>query len=84
MKFASRLGVGEVVICRTKSNLKQVEHELLLKVVAITFNLDGSITVVCRHPVSGQLAAFCEEELEGDPNFDQVKGWYPEEIDPHD
>lgn len=81
MKFASSIGVGEVVICRTKDRSRGETHELLLKVVAVTFNLDGSITCLCRNPVTGNLSPFWESELESDPAFDQEKGCYPEDDD---
>lgn len=84
MKFASSIGVGEVVILRTKNSRQNIEHELLLKVVSVTFNGDGSVGYLCRHPVSGALIPCMESELEGDPAFDQEKGCYPEEASQDD
>jgi hypothetical protein len=79
MKFASKFGVGEVVILNNGRDRVGSPMETLAKIVAIQFDIDGQIHFLVRLASTGTITHAFEAEMEGDPLFDQDKGCYPEE-----
>lgn len=73
MNFGSRFGLGEIV-SYTRERDQKITHDELLEVVAITFQIAGFPMYTVRGH-RGQLLTFGENELEGDPDFDQEKGY---------
>lgn len=80
MKFQTKFGLKEIVIYATHHREKQSFIDEYLEVQAITFDIDGNASYLCRYPASGVTAWFAESQLEGDPLFDQEAGCYPPEI----
>lgn len=82
MNFVSDIGIGEVCIYNDpKIGQSRQMNDLLVKVVAITFDHNG-VTCLCE-TVTGnngvqRFVAF-ESQLTGDPEFDQNTGSYPDE-----
>lgn len=81
MKFESKFGLEEIVhYCehgRQSEHKKSVKHDVFLKVVSVVFTIDGAVNYVCRWP-NGNIGHFAENELIGDPDFNQESG-YPDE-----
>lgn len=85
MKFESKFGCGEVVLTkmpnterRTRHTTKDVYGGNIFKIIGILFMEDGRTEYVCRHS-EGMIITFMEVELVGDPSFDQVTGYPPED-----
>ena len=74
MKFESKFGIGEIVHHEITQR-KHVTEFLKVKCVAFT---DKGAEYLCRYP-HGMQNWFSENELEGDPNFDQELGYPAEE-----
>lgn len=72
MKITTKFGIGEIVI--HKFGKRDVDEELL-EVIAIHVERDF-VRYVCRYP-KGIVSAFREDQLQGDPDYDQEKGCYP-------
>lgn len=84
MKFESKIGIGE--ICGYNENplrgLRRME-DILVKVVAITFD-SGGAHYTCEHigkAFGVQRFSAYENQLNGDPDFDQTEGRYPPEAE---
>ena len=87
MKFESKFGLGEIVIINNKDELSYESRriklpELVAKVVAVIFELDGRIKygieiITKDHLVQHKYAYECE--LLGDPDYNQDLGKYPDE-----
>jgi len=77
MKFETKFGLGEIVYY-TRLGHKTAKHDEFLEVVGIVFDKNG-VSYHCRYP-QGITAVFAEEELIGDPDFDQDKGQYDYDI----
>jgi hypothetical protein len=75
MKFESKLGIGEIVENSEYKNGELIASELY-KIIAITFDGIDKPIIHCRHPTSGMNVAFKENELLGDPDYDQSTGRY--------
>ena len=73
MKFESKFGVGEIVIYQPHERM-----DALLEVQGIYFEINGNIRYICRYPGSGVTVDFSENQLKGDPEFNQDSG-YPVE-----
>lgn len=78
MKFESKFGVGEIVCMDTVKASGNVVSSELLKVVTVAFGTDLIPAYLCRYPRTGAQIWAAENELIGDPDFDQDAGKYPE------
>lgn len=79
MKFNALFGLGEIVCTHQRETINGVYPDMLMKVVAIQFELNGSVMYLCRNAISGNIIVCGENELIGDPVFDQETGKYPQE-----
>lgn len=78
MKFESKFGLGEIVAYEPHRRDGKPKDELL-EVQAITFDINGVPSYLCRYPRTGVTVYFQECQLIGDPDFDQETGYKPEE-----
>ncbi len=80
MKFQSKFGLGEIVCTERKvrEDIGKLHLDQILKIIAITFDVAGVTTYVCRNAEHGNTVVYFESELIGDPAYDQEKGAYPE------
>lgn len=74
MKFESKYGLGEIV-SYTRYKNKVVVLDAMLEVIGVHFSVEG-IGYYCRG-TNNIVVHFAEEDLEGDPDFDQEAGCYP-------
>lgn len=74
MKFECDFGLNEIVSTDSKSKLKSD----IFKIVSITFALDSKPVIAARD-CNGFIHGFSFSELEGDPDFNQEAGCYPED-----
>ena len=76
MKFESKFGIGEIVMLDTYKGGELLSSKLL-KVKAIL--VDGVESIYCcENPETLQRQYYQEKDLEGDDQFDQEKGCYPD------
>ena len=78
MKFESEFGLGEVCIYNADAKRGDSEmRELLVKVVFVTFDLDGSVTYMVEQIGRNGMQRFntTGANLTGDPDFDQENGY---------
>jgi hypothetical protein len=86
MKFESKIGIGE--ICGYNENASRggrLMDDVLVKVVAVTFAPGGDSGYTVEHigPAFGVQRFVCQEcQLNGDPDFDQAAGEYPDDLAP--
>ena len=78
MKFESDFGLGE--ICTYNKGARHGEnalYEMFVKVVFVTFDLDGSVTYMVEHIGQYGMQRFntTGANLTGDPDFDQENGY---------
>lgn len=78
MKFESKLGIGEIVFTKRRKGDDRTYKDETFKVVAVIFKTGGTVSYACRHPV-GQVFEITEQELIGDPEFDQEHGYIDDE-----
>ena len=76
MKFTTAFGLGEIVCTRQRETVNGIFPDMLLKVVAIQFSLDGQTAYLCRSARAGNIVVCVEDELMGDPDFNQDTGAY--------
>ena len=76
MKYESKFGIGEIVVTKQKVRDGRIIPDLIGEVFAVHFG-KGS-TMVAVRLTDGALQGFREDELEGDPEFDQEAGCYLE------
>ncbi len=76
MKFESKFGIGEIVIYapHVRSGANNPPDQVL-EIQAVSFAIDGTTSYWCRYPATGVTAVFAEQQLEGDPDFDQETGY---------
>lgn len=79
MEFETEIGIGEIVGRDTYGKDGELIATHLLKVVAICIDADRVATYHCEYPESGYVRGYKSCEIEGDPEFNQVTGEYPEE-----
>lgn len=75
MKFESKFGLCEIVY-HTLDGRRGAKHDEFLEVVGVLFGKQG-VTYACRYPL-GLIGHFTECELDGDPDFNQNAGAYPD------
>ncbi len=75
MKFDTKFGLGEIVCYDIKKNDEVISSEVL-EIVGIYIDRDGKHSFICRYPSNGATVAFTEQQLIGDPDFDQDTGRY--------
>jgi hypothetical protein len=81
MKFESKIGLGE--ICGYNENAGRGNRrmeDILVKVVAVCFDNNG-VHYTCEHigkAFGVQRFPAYENQLNGDPDFDQETGKYPD------
>lgn len=85
MKFETAIGIGEVCVYNEGVNRSGRDMpELLVKVVAVTFEADNRLTYTVEH-IGGAFGVqnfHCKSsDLTGDPEFNQDEGCYPPEDD---
>lgn len=86
MKFESKFGLGEIVIRESHQNGKLVQ-ERMMEVIAITVERRGDkleYGYVCEDTLNGHRQMYSEDMLVGDPDYDQDKSGYIQEIDPNE
>ena len=71
MNITTKFGIGEIVI--HKFGKRDCDDEML-EVIAIHVEKDF-VRYVCRYP-KGIVGAFRDDELEGDPDYNQDLGCY--------
>lgn len=84
MKFESKYGLGEIVVvglkAQEKANDSGKAHDVLGEVIEINFVPDSKPRYAVR--VTGfawqSVCWYNECELDGDPDFDQEAGKYPQ------
>ena len=81
MKFTTPFGLGEIVCTHQRERDLGTYPDMILKVVAIQFDLGGQATYLCRNAGAGNIVVCAEHELIGDPQFDQEAGKYLPEGD---
>ncbi len=87
MKFESKFGLGEICVYnedqfRGNSINNRRMTDLLVKVVAVTFDMDGNATYtveLANDKIGIQRINVHEASLTGDPAFDQETGSYSTE-----
>lgn len=79
MKFTTPFGLGEIVCTHQRNTGNGTYPDMLMKVVAIQIDIDGRVSYLCRNALAGNIVVCAEDELIGDPAFDQDAGKYPEE-----
>lgn len=77
MKFESKFGIGEII---TRDVMKgdMLHSSEMYEVTGIQFGSNGEQLIVCLHTQTQRVIVFKPHDIEGDPDFDQVKGRYPE------
>jgi hypothetical protein len=80
MKFESKFGLGEIVCTHQTIRGDRIYQDALLKVIGLTFTLEGAPTYMARLS-EGHIVTLMESELIGDPDFDQEAWGYPEGAD---
>lgn len=81
MKFETQFGLGE--ICGYNENASRGDKtmpDILVKVVGITFDIDGQCNYTVEHignMFGMQRFGAAIASLNGDPEFDQEEGRYP-------
>lgn len=84
MRFESKIGIGE--ICGYNENAGRGSRrmeDILVKVVAVTFDSNG-VHYTCEHigkAFGVQRFQAYENQLTGDPDFNQIEGRYPPEAE---
>lgn len=78
MKFETKFGIGEIVHFNPSTKNHRLNDELL-KVVGIYIDADKSVRYVCQWPQTGFCASYTENQIKGDPDFNQEAGEYPED-----
>lgn len=76
MKYESKFGIGEIVVTKQKERDGRIIPDLIGEVIEVHFGKEAK-TITVRIS-GGILQHFREDELEGDPEFDQELGRYPE------
>ena len=76
MKYESKFGIGEIVVTKQKVRDGRIIPDLIGEVFAVHFGKDA--TMVAVRLTDGTLQGFREDELEGDPAYDQETGSYPD------
>lgn len=77
MKFECKFGIGEIVY-HTRLGHSKAQHDEFLEVIAITFDNRG-VFYHCRYP-NGIVGHFSENELIGDPDYNQETGGYDYDV----
>lgn len=84
MKFESKFGLGEIVIREHHKNGKMVGDDRMMEVIAVVIEKsdDGGFdfAYTCEDTQNGHRGMYRENMLVGDPEFDQEKGAYPQEV----
>lgn len=82
MKYKSKFGIGELVTTKQKRAGDRIIPDLIGEVFAVHFGR-GACMVLVRM-TDGQILPYREDELEGDPEYDQETGCYAEgSVDAH-
>ena len=85
MKFESKYGLGEICLVNMQEaqpNMERMLPELMVKVLAVTFEVDGRWFYTVEHIDNNRkIGRFTmpETEMTGDPDYDQETGGYPDE-----
>lgn len=77
MKFDSKFGIGEITVTRQRIVEDKIYEDHLVEIVGIYFDGDRRASYVGRYS-HGTTSTFTEDQLIGDPEFDQETGY------PHD
>lgn len=85
MKFETKIGLGEICgynedAYRKPNTEGKAMPDILVKVIAVTFDLDGKVSYTVEHigqQFGVQRFHAVECQLTGDPEFDQESGSYP-------
>lgn len=80
MKFESKFGIGEIVIVGTNIQSRNENgKDYLGEVVCAVFDGSGTDYIVdVQVPTGIQRMQLKESQLDGDPDFDQESGCYPD------
>ena len=77
MRFESKFGIGEVVSKLVERKDGTIVIDLLAEVVGVEFSKTNQNAVYACRSNTGQILLFSEQELIGDPEFNQELGRYP-------
>ncbi len=80
MKFESKFGPDEIVVKDIYQGEKLIASHLL-KVVHIVVDANGTVAYLCENPDNLSRHYYLESDLEGDPDYDQEAGCYPDNED---
>lgn len=69
MKFESKFALGEVVEAEIRTGAGTLVSAPVLKIVAVTFELSGTVNYMCR-TCDNAMIPFMECELTGGPSDD--------------
>ena len=78
MNVKTKFGLGEIVH-KCLLGTGEAQHDDFLEVRAITIEKSHDISYLCLYP-NGRQIWFNENELQGDPDFDQEVGYNKEKI----
>lgn len=81
MKFESKIGVGEICGYNENAGSSRRMEDILVKVVAVSFDSNGT-HYTCEHigkAFGVQRFSAYENQLSGDPDFNQESGKYPDD-----
>lgn len=83
MKFESKFGIGEICLINATEREGRKVPELMVKVAGVIFGGDTTTYEVENITTSKHIQYFRmpENQLVGDPDFDQEAGCYPAESD---
>ena len=75
MKFETRFGLGEIVATKQRIVKERVYQDELVEIVGVYFDGDRRVSYVGRYS-HGVSSTFTEDQLIGDPDFDQETGYH--------
>lgn len=83
MNIQTKFGLGEIVTTHQKRKGDQIIPDLIGEVVTIQASTMATGNIYFVRVTGGQILPFGEDELIGDPDYDQEKGGYPDASDPN-
>lgn len=82
MNIQTKFGLGEIVTTHQRCKGDQIIPDLIGEVVTIQVSSMAAKTIYFVR-VGGQILFYGEDELIGDPDYDQEKGGYTDASDPN-
>lgn len=75
VNIQTKFGLGEIVTTHQRRKGNQIIHDQIGEAITIQVSLMAAKTIYFVR-VGGQILPFGEDELIGDPDYDQEKGGY--------